>query len=163
MVREVTIALEQPAEGAFSGRLRITTSGRETIIPVDAEVAPGRPVKAPVAAVRGRVEPSPAKPVPAPVLAARVKKITPTTCEIEWPAAPRELQYKIATFPISGTSQSPASARGSLLPDVTIQRSGGDVGKNLAAHGVKIDEWGESAGCCPARRVDQATQARLAL
>ena len=91
-------------------------------------------------AERADVSP-PAPSATKPFLAAHIQKISPTTCELEWRTLARELQYKVVAFTSFVDARGETHPEGSLLPDVTIQRNGGDVGQNLAAHGVKIDEW----------------------
>ena len=142
-LREVTVSLEQPAEGTFDGLLRIKTSGKETIVPISAEVTLSQPtVRLPRVVVPTHVDSAPASASAAKqFINASIKRITPTTCEIEWQPVAGQVQYKIASFPTTFDAQIANQPEGTSLSNVTILQKGGDVGKNLASHGVKLDDW----------------------
>jgi hypothetical protein len=147
-LREVTVSLEQPEEGTFNGQLRIKALGREIIVPIGAEVAASRPtVKAPTVVVPKLEETRPASALETNrFINASIKRITPTTCEVEWQAVSGGANYKIAAFPTSVAAQGGIYPEGNSWPNVTILQKGGDVGKKLASHGVTLDEWSGGRG-----------------
>ena len=142
MAREVTLSLERPPEGTFDGQLRIQISGKETIVPIDAEVTVGKPLVKIPAIVNPTHED--AAPVANRFISASIMRISPTTCEIKWQPVAGDFQYKIAAFAKFADAQGETRPGGNPLPDATILEQGGDLGTNLASHGVKLDEW--SAG-----------------
>ena len=150
--RDIAVSIDPWNAGTYRERLTIKSDGSEFEIPVQAEVTRGR-ASAPTLVSRPFRKNAPGEIAAfGPILASvgaprlgplRIKRITATTCEIDWQVPPNDpLGYKVESLAASPDTQGRPTWR--PIPNVVIhdpRNPGKALGEEWVSHGVKVDDW----------------------